>query len=123
MADGMINLGTSGIRNGEIDRRDFLRLGTCGFAGLTLAGALRTAQAKDEEISTGPPRSCIFIYLAGGPSHLETFDPNPAAPLNVRGPWGAIRTSVPGTLFAEMLPELAARPPSFGPACSPPHRN
>lgn len=103
----MINLGTEFHRNGVLHRRDFLRLGTCGFAGLTLAGALRSSRAEGDGTSHSPPRSCIFIYLAGGPSHLETFDPKPAAPLNVRGPWGAIPTAVPGTLFGEMLPELA----------------
>src|SRR5438105_3799403 len=102
----MINLGTASNRHGEIQRRDFLRLGTCGFAGLTLAGALRAAHAGGKRNSAGTTRSCIFIYMAGGPSHLETFDPKPAAPLNTRGPWGAIRTAVPGTLFGEMLPDL-----------------
>ena len=103
----MINLGTTSSRNGQIHRRDFLRMGTCGFAGLNLAAALRSAQAAGKGVATGTARSCIFIYLAGGPSHLETFDPKPAAPLNCRGPWGAIRTAVPGTLFGEMLPDLA----------------
>jgi hypothetical protein len=109
----MINLGISGNRDGEIHRREFLRLGTCGFAGLTLAGALRAAQAGGNEFTNGATRSCIFIYLAGGPSHLETFDPKPAAPLNIRGPWGAIPTAVPGTLFGEMLPELARQANKF----------
>src|SRR5579863_9159934 len=110
---GMINLGTVNYRNGNIDRRDFLRLGTCGFAGLTLAAAMRASQTGGQETSNAAPRSCIFIYLAGGPSHLETFDPKPAAPLNIRGPWGAIPTAVPGILFGEMLPELAREAGKF----------
>src|SRR5262249_59088942 len=58
-------------------------------------------------------RSCIFIYLAGGPSQFETFDPKPAAPLEIRGPWGAIRSAVPGTLIGEMFPELARQAGKF----------
>jgi len=109
----MINLGTVNHRNGRLHRRGFLRLGTCGFAGLTLAGAMRHSQAGRTGTSNAGPRSCIFIYLAGGPSHLETFDPKPAATLNIRGPWGAIPTAVPGTLFGEMLPELARQANKF----------
>jgi hypothetical protein len=82
-------------------------MGSAGFAGLSLAGLLRSRAAAENKIATRAERSCIFIYLAGGPSQLETFDPKPTAPLNVRGPWGAIRSAVPGTLFGEMLPELA----------------
>ncbi|MBI3861069.1 MAG: DUF1501 domain-containing protein [Planctomycetia bacterium] len=107
----MISLGTVTGRDCQgIHRRDFLRLGTAGFAGLNLAGLLRSAETAS---SHRPARSCIFIYLAGGPSHLETFDPKPAAPLNVRGPWGAIPTAVPGTHFGEMLPELARQANRF----------
>jgi hypothetical protein len=118
MVDGMINLGIKSacngyLSNGEVHRRDFLRIGTAGFAGLTLAGALRAAQANGRSSTTPAARSCIFIFLAGGPSHLETFDPKPGAPLNVRGPWGAIPTAVPGTLFGEMLPELARAADKF----------
>ncbi|MBS0263411.1 MAG: DUF1501 domain-containing protein [Planctomycetes bacterium] len=85
-------------------RRDFLRLGTAGLAGLSLPDLL---QAEDRSPVDQPARSCIFIYLAGGPSQFETFDPKPSAPLNVRGPWGAIPTAIPGVAFGEMLPELS----------------
>lgn len=102
----MISLGTIIGRDCQgMHRREFLRLGNAGFAGLTLDRLLRTADAGPAPGK--PERSCIFIYLAGGPSQLETFDPKPAAPLNIRGPWGAIRTATPGTHFGEMLPSLA----------------
>jgi hypothetical protein len=94
-------------------RREFLRLGSAGFAGISLAGVLRSAVAGESKQQRQTERSCIFIYLAGGPSHLETFDPKPAAPLEVRGPWGAIRSAVPGTLIGEMLPELARQAGKF----------
>lgn len=109
----MINLGRILAHDCQgIHRREFLRLGSAGFAGLSLAGAVRERGAI-----AGPPavpeRSCIFIYLAGGPSQFETFDPKPAAPLEIRGPWGAVRSAVPGTLLGEMLPELARRTDRF----------
>src|SRR6185312_6655526 len=52
-------------------------------------------------------RSCIFLFLSGGPSHLETFDPKPSAPINIRGPYGTIPTSVPGIRIGELLPQIA----------------
>jgi hypothetical protein len=107
----VINLGTITARDCQgIHRRDFLRLGTAGFAGLTLA---RLVEAEGLATEPRPNRSCIFIYLAGGPSQFETFDPKPAAPLNVRGPWGAISTAVPSVQFGEMLPELARQANRF----------
>lgn len=102
----MLDLGRVAIRNCQgFRRREFLRAGTVGFAGLSLTDLLLAETA--ERHSAARAKACIMIYLAGGPSHLETFDPKPAAPLRVRGPWGAIATRVPGTLFGEMLPELA----------------
>ena len=104
----MISLGTIFGRDCQgMHRREFLRVGSAGFAGLSLAGLLRSQAAAGNKSASRAERSCIFIYLAGGPSQLETFDPKPAAPLEIRGPWGAIRSAVPGTLMGELLPELA----------------
>ena len=80
------------------------------MAGLTLAHLLRAEERQPTAVNH---RNCIFIYLAGGPSQFETFDPKPAAPLHVRGPWGAIPTAVPGIQFGEMLPELARHANQF----------
>jgi hypothetical protein len=57
---------------------------------------------------SGRASACIFLYLTGGPSHLETFDPKPDAPAEIRGPFASIATSVPGTRISEHLPRLAA---------------
>lgn len=57
--------------------------------------------------SASRPRSCIFIWLTGGPSQFETFDPKPLAGESVRGPFGAIQTQVPGVVFSELVPGLA----------------
>lgn len=65
------------------------------------------SQAADESTVAGRAKACILIWLDGGPSHLETFDLKPDAPLEVRGPLSAISTSVPGIQVSECLPETA----------------
>lgn len=93
-----------------------------GLGGLSLASLLKADERSTEKAFQasqprmdrfGAARSCILIYLAGGPSQHETFDPKPNAPLRIRGPWGAIPTRIPGLSFGEMLPELAALSDQF----------
>src|SRR5947207_13268251 len=56
----------------------------------------------------GPrPRSCILLWMAGGPSHIDTFDPKPEAPANIRGEFSAIETSVSGIRISEHFPKFA----------------
>jgi hypothetical protein len=78
-----------------------LRLGSLAALGLTLAN--RRASA-DKPIKA---KSCILIWLDGGPSHLETFDLKPDAPAEVRGPFEPIKTKVPGIEICECLPNTA----------------
>ncbi len=85
-------------------RRDFLRATAAGAAGLALAPAAAAAPLAPG----GTAKSCIFINLIGGPSHLDTFDPKPAAPAEVRGPFAPIPTRVPGVHLSELFPRLAA---------------
>src|SRR6185437_3957787 len=82
-------------------RREFLQAAAAGAAGLMVPG--------NSAGSTRAPlaRSCIFINLVGGPSHLDTFDPKPSAPSDVRGPFRPIRTNVPGLHLSELFPNLA----------------
>ena len=75
-------------------RRWFLQCGTAGLAGLSL-GQLLQCGAKASEHSPAP-RSVILIWLSGGPSHLDFWDPKPDAPTEIRGPFDAIATKVPG---------------------------
>ncbi len=104
----MLPLGSVPYRDCQrIGRRAFLQIGSAGLAGLTLPNLLRAGEETPATPSP-PARACIVIYLAGGPSHHETFDPKPSAPMRVRGPWGAIPTRIPGIQFGEMLPQLAA---------------
>lgn len=88
-----------------IRRRDALRVGVLGAAGLGLADYLRLAAAG--EIRNLKATSAIFINLAGGPSHLDSFDPKPEAPQEYRGEFEPIQTNVPGIAICEHLPKLA----------------
>ena len=103
----MLHVGTQrAIDCGRVTRRELLRAGALGAAGLTLADLLRLEAAGDER---QPAKSVILLWLWGGPSHLDTFDMKPKAPLEYRGPYAAVPTSVPGTNICELLPQLARR--------------
>ncbi len=92
-----------------IVRRDFLKVGALTALGLSLPTFLRGRAAAAESALTPKAKSCILIWLDGGPSHLETFDPKPDAPVEVRGPLETIATRIPGVRLSECLPNLAAR--------------
>jgi hypothetical protein len=97
-------------------RRDFLKLGLTaagggmGFTDLLRARAM-AAQAPQPSIAR--PVNCILVWLDGGPSHYEMFDPKPDAPSEIRGEFGTIRTSVPGVRFSESVPHLAKAADKF----------
>ncbi|HTE20916.1 MAG TPA: DUF1501 domain-containing protein, partial [Armatimonadota bacterium] len=76
-----------------LDRREFLKVGALGLGGLTLADVLgaRAAQAAAPQAE-----AVILLWMGGGPSHFETFDPKPDAPEAYRGPSTAIPTNVAG---------------------------
>src|SRR5262245_44872493 len=93
-----------------LTRRDFLQAGALGPLGLGLADALRPAAAsapRPADRHFGRARSCILLFLYGSPSQLETFDPKPDAPAEVRGELKAIRSCVPGLDVGELLPNVA----------------
>ncbi|HSQ58665.1 MAG TPA: DUF1501 domain-containing protein, partial [Gemmata sp.] len=85
-------------------RRAFLQAGAASVLGLSLADLLR---AREAGVRTPRARSVILLWLWGGPSQLDTFDPKPNAPLEYRGPFGHIPTRIPGTRFCELFPLLA----------------
>ncbi|MCA9179733.1 MAG: DUF1501 domain-containing protein [Planctomycetales bacterium] len=87
-------------------RRGAMQIGA-GLFGLSLPQWLRQRALAEN----APPRdiSCIFLFLAGGASHFETFDPKPSAPVEIRGLWSPTQTSVPGTLICEKMPLMAQR--------------
>lgn len=93
-----------------LSRRNFLQVGAFG-AGLTLADALRIQAATKKNDSNKPSKSmksAIFIYLPGGPSHMDMYDPKPEAPVEFRGDFKAIATSVAGVEICEHFPRQAA---------------
>lgn len=98
--------GGSGRFCDGVSRRGFLQVGAVGLGGLTLVDLLRAEAVAGP---TARPKSIINIYLPGGPSHIDTFDPKPNAPKEFRGEFAPIDTNVPGIQICEHLPQLAAR--------------
>jgi hypothetical protein len=94
-----------------LTRRDLLRVGGLGIAGLSLADVLRhPAQARSGatvDRSFGAARNLLFVFLSGGPSQYETFDPKPEAPTEIRGIFKPIATRVTGIRICELLPRTA----------------
>src|SRR5215470_13160418 len=96
-------------RRAALTRRAVLQVGGLGLFGLSLPNLLR-AQSAGGYLGEQPParaRSCIFVFLSGGPSQYETFDPKPEARAEYRTIYQTIPTSVPGTNLCEYLPDLA----------------
>jgi hypothetical protein len=100
-----------------VGRRSLLKASVGGMAGLSLPGLLRRragAAAGDEErgrarrAPAANGRSVILLWMAGGPSHIDTLDVKPEAPREVRGPFAAVPTRIPGVLVCEHLPRIAA---------------
>ncbi len=91
-------------------RRNFLKASLAGIAGLSLPRLLRSrAEAVTAVQSLRGRKSVILLWMAGGPSHIDTWDPKPDRPLQNRGPFAAIRTRLPGVLVCEHLPRMADR--------------
>src|SRR5690242_3766948 len=90
-------------------RRSMLKASLAGLAGLTLPGVL---QARGEAVKNGKPirgnKSVILLWMAGGPSHIDTWDMKPDMPSEIRGPFNAIPTKLPGVRICEYLPKCAA---------------
>ncbi|WP_435017736.1 DUF1501 domain-containing protein [Tundrisphaera sp. TA3] len=94
---------------GSTSRRWFLRAGLAGLAGLATPDLLRLqAKAATSPSKPGGPKSVILLWLSGGPSHIDMWDPKPDAPAEIRGPFGSIPTKLPGVRFGEHLPRQAA---------------
>lgn len=84
-----------------VSRRNLLKAGLAGVAGLTLPNLLRAKPTK-----TG--RSLILLWMTGGPSQIDTWDPKPDRPIENRGPFGVTKTKLPGVIICEHLPKMAA---------------
>ena len=86
-------------------RRELFQAGGAAAGGILLP----SLSAARESRSAAPARTAIVIYLQGGLSHYESFDPKPQAPSDYRGEFQSISTSIPGGHFSEHLPLLASR--------------
>ncbi len=92
-----------------LSRRNLLKASLAGIAGLSLPGLLRgRAQAAEAGKSMSGSKSVILLWMTGGPSHIDTWDPKPDRPLENRGPFHVIPTRLPGTFICEHLPKQAA---------------
>jgi hypothetical protein len=89
----------------RVTRREFLYVGLIGGIGLTLTDFFRLQAA--EAATQAKAKAVIHIYLPGGISPHESFDPKPLAPVEIRGPFKAIPTKLDGVFFSELLPETA----------------
>jgi hypothetical protein len=95
---------------GPLRRRDFLRVGTLALGGLGLNQRLAAGlNGADKPAQT----SVILFWMWGGPSHLETYDMKPEAPVEYRGPFRPIRTEVPGLDICELFPLQAKQAKRF----------
>jgi len=90
------------------DRRGMIKAGMAGLAGLSLPSLLQAREsAKKSGRAMGGHKSVILLWMAGGPSHIDTLDPKPYLPENRRGPFGSIPTTLPGVHVCEHLPKYA----------------
>jgi hypothetical protein len=87
-----------------LTRRNLLKASLAGLAGLSVPGLLR---AREQAVARDN-RSVILLWMTGGPSHIDTWDPKPDRPLQNRGPFQTIATRLPGTRICEHLPRQAA---------------
>ena len=106
--------GKSGSTCDGFSRREFLRVGGAGILGISLADILQlqaaAADAPDtakQKAGWGKAKSVLFVFLQGGPSHIDIWDPKPDASSNIRGEFKPIKSNVPGIWLSEVMPQLA----------------
>mgnify|MGYP000977605335 FL=1 len=99
-------------QNLKLSRRDLLRVGGSSILGMSLGSLLQLGAKANETGAKGGPgwgkaKSVIMVYLQGGPSHLDLWDPKENVPDKIRSPFSNISTKIPGVKFTEVLPQLA----------------
>jgi Protein of unknown function (DUF1501) len=94
-----------------VSRRDMIRVGSLGLAGISLPRLLQAKAANPRGVQDR--KNVIVMWMQGGPSHIDSFDPKPAAPADIRGEFAAIPTRTPGCKVSEHLPRLASRSDLF----------
>ena len=98
-----------GISKRRFSRRRCLQVGAAGMLGLNVAelSQLQALSAPNNAAANRRAHSCVFIFLFGGPSHIDLWDMKPDAPVEVRGDFRPVATNVPGVDLCEHLPLLA----------------
>ena len=94
-------------RKAKLTRRDLMRMSALGTLGLGLGSQLDTQLEAAPIAGNASAKNCIYIFLCGGPSQLDMWDPKPDAPDNIRGPFKPISTNVPGIQIGDLLPQVA----------------
>lgn len=89
-------------------RRDFLKIGALGLGGLALSDLLRARAAAAQAGQATRSTSVVWLWLGGGPTHVETFDPKMSAPAEYRSVVGAVKTKLPGVEIGGVFPRMAA---------------
>ncbi len=103
----MLSLGRLRSRTCQgLTRRAILQIGASSVFGLSLADLLRVRAQAGERL-VGTAKSVLLLWMWGGPSHLDTWDPKPNAALDYRGPFGSIPTKTPGVRIGELFPKIA----------------
>src|SRR5579871_6867367 len=109
----MLSIPGNSVRDCDgVTRRELLRIGGAGMLGLFLPEFLQLEAGAATNSGTrvkgkggfGAANSVILLYLQGGPSHIDIWDPKPDAPANVRGEFHAIKSNVPGIWLSEVMP-------------------
>ena len=95
------------MHNATISRRRLLQAGGLGALSLGTPGLVAASVGTGKTTKGAAEKSCIFILLCGGPSHLDTWDLKPDAPAEIRGPYKPIATTVPGMRISELHPRMA----------------
>src|SRR5215213_9808130 len=90
-----------------LNRREWLRVGGLGALGLSTADLLGPNRVLSAPKAGRPAKSCIFLFLLGGPPQHETWDPKPDAPAEIRGDIGSIPSAVTGLRVGELMPRTA----------------
>src|ERR1022692_1360615 len=119
----MLDLFRTSSRTVEgISRRSFLKIGSLGLGSLTLPDLLRLRAQAPAEGRAASDTAVILLWLDGGPSQFETYDPKPNAPAEYRGPFQTIQTNVTGVNLCETLPMHAQIADKFAVVRSLAHR-
>lgn len=106
----MFEVGISGRHSRNcagITRRSFVQVGALGAFGLSLPSLLQSEARAEARAAAAKDVNVILIWLDGGPSHIDMFDPKPEAPVEIRGEFGAVETNVKGIRVSDQLPRLA----------------